>query len=72
MKQMVRARATRATFGIEVRHLFDEMKTSHQIRQSLKYVDFRGQTCIRWIFDPLVIQVCYLSSYNRRIGPGAP
>ena len=58
MKQMVRARATRATFGIEVRHLFDGSKPSHQIRQSLKYVDFRGQTRIDGIFNPLVIQVC--------------
>ena len=58
MKQLVRARATRATFGIRGRHRFDESKPSHQVRQSLKYVDVRGQTRIGGIFNPLVIQVC--------------
>jgi len=59
MKQLVRARATRATFGVEVYRLFDEKRSSHQVRQRLKFVDLRGQTCLRWKFQPLVIQVCY-------------
>jgi hypothetical protein len=62
-KQLVRARAARATFGVEVQRPFEARTPSHQVRQSLKYVDLRGQTSLRWFFDPLVIQVCYLSSW---------
>ena len=66
-KQLVRARAARTTFGIEVQRLFEAGTPSHQVRQNLTYVNPRGETCLRWIFDPLVIQVCYLSSHDRRI-----
>jgi len=59
MKQLVRARAARATFGIKVERLFDARTPSHQVRQGLKYVNFRGQTCLDGFSDPLVIQVCY-------------
>jgi len=59
MKQLVRARAARATFGVEVERPFNESKPSHQVRQSLKYVNRRGQVYLRWNFSPLVRQVCY-------------
>jgi len=58
-KELVRARAARATFGIEVRGPFDARTPSHQVRASLKYIDLRGETCLNGFFDPLVIQVCY-------------
>ena len=71
-KELVRARAARATFGVEVQRPFEERTPSHQVRESVRFVDLRGQTCLRWIFDPLVIQVCYLSSHDLRICPGTP
>ena len=71
-KQWVRARAARATFGIALERPFEAGKPSHQVRQNLIYVNFRGQTCLSWNFDPLVIQVCYLSSHDHRICPGTP
>ena len=61
-KQLVRSRAARATFGVAVDILFEARTPSHQVRQRLKFVDLRGQTRLSWTFDPLVIQVCCLSS----------
>jgi len=56
-KQLVRARAARATFGIELTRPFEASTPSHQVRQSLKYVDLRGEVCLNGFFDPLVLQV---------------
>jgi hypothetical protein len=59
MKQLVRARAARATLGLELERQFNARTPSHQVRQNLKFVNLRGQTCLRGLFDPLVLQVRY-------------
>lgn len=59
-KQLVRARAARATFGVEISAQFQTTTPSHRVRQSLTYVDVRGQKRLNGLFDPLVLQVFYL------------
>ena len=61
--QLVRARAARATFGIEVHYPFVASTPSHQVRQRLKYVDLQGHMYLGGIFDPLVLQVRSLMTF---------